>query len=46
VLTSTVLAIVVEAIVKVGPSKGVDPKGWNWAIRLCRTRWSACRTFR
>jgi AGZA family xanthine/uracil permease-like MFS transporter len=29
VLTSTVLAIVVEAIVKVGPSKGVDPKGWN-----------------
>jgi AGZA family xanthine/uracil permease-like MFS transporter len=29
VLTSTVLAIAVEAIVKVGPSKGVDPKGWN-----------------
>jgi AGZA family xanthine/uracil permease-like MFS transporter len=29
VLTTTVLAIVVEAIVKVGPSKGVNPKGWN-----------------
>jgi AGZA family xanthine/uracil permease-like MFS transporter len=29
VLTSTVLAIVVEAITKVGPSKGVNPQGWN-----------------
>jgi AGZA family xanthine/uracil permease-like MFS transporter len=29
VLSSTVLAIVVEAIVKAGPSNGVDPKGWN-----------------
>ncbi|WP_410655595.1 NCS2 family permease [Amycolatopsis sp. lyj-112] len=29
VLASTVLAIVVEAITKVGPSKGVDPQGWN-----------------
>jgi AGZA family xanthine/uracil permease-like MFS transporter len=29
VLATTVLAIIVEAIVKVGPSKGVDPKGWN-----------------
>jgi AGZA family xanthine/uracil permease-like MFS transporter len=29
VLATTVLAIVVEAIVKVGPSKGVNPKGWN-----------------
>jgi AGZA family xanthine/uracil permease-like MFS transporter len=29
VLGTTVLAIVVEAIVKVGPSKGVNPKGWN-----------------
>ncbi|GAA4537165.1 NCS2 family permease [Amycolatopsis samaneae] len=29
VLSSTVLAIVVEAIFKAGPSKGVDPKGWN-----------------
>lgn len=29
VLTSTVLAIVVEAITKVGPSKGVNPAGWN-----------------
>jgi AGZA family xanthine/uracil permease-like MFS transporter len=29
VLTSTVLAIVVEAIVHAGPSKGVDPRGWN-----------------
>lgn len=29
VLASTVLAIVVEAITKVGPSKGVDPHGWN-----------------
>jgi AGZA family xanthine/uracil permease-like MFS transporter len=29
VLTSTVLAIVVEAIVKAGPSNGTDPKGWN-----------------
>jgi AGZA family xanthine/uracil permease-like MFS transporter len=29
VLASTVLAIVVEAIVKVGPSNGVDPQGWN-----------------
>ncbi|MGV9300849.1 MULTISPECIES: NCS2 family permease [Amycolatopsis] len=29
VLGSTVLAIVVEAIVKAGPSNGTDPKGWN-----------------
>ncbi|KFZ84318.1 MFS transporter [Amycolatopsis sp. MJM2582] len=29
VLASTVLAIVVEAITKVGPSKGVNPLGWN-----------------
>ncbi|WP_409494981.1 NCS2 family permease [Amycolatopsis sp. cmx-11-12] len=29
VLVSTVLAIVIEAITKVGPSKGVDPQGWN-----------------
>jgi len=29
VLTSTVLAIVIEAIAKVGPSNGVNPKGWN-----------------
>ncbi|GAA5160820.1 NCS2 family permease [Pseudonocardia eucalypti] len=26
---STVLAIVVEAIAKVGPSQGTNPKGWN-----------------
>jgi AGZA family xanthine/uracil permease-like MFS transporter len=29
VLVSTVLAIVVEAIVKAGPSKGTNPLGWN-----------------
>jgi AGZA family xanthine/uracil permease-like MFS transporter len=29
VLGSTVLAIVVEAIAKVGPSQGTNPKGWN-----------------
>ena len=29
VLTSTVLAIVIEAIAKVGPSNGTNPKGWN-----------------
>ncbi|MBA2323491.1 MAG: NCS2 family permease [Pseudonocardiales bacterium] len=29
VLGSTVLAIVVEAIAKVGPSMGANPKGWN-----------------
>jgi adenine/guanine/hypoxanthine permease len=29
VLFSTVLAIVIEAIVKAGPSAGVNPKGWN-----------------
>jgi AGZA family xanthine/uracil permease-like MFS transporter len=29
VIGSTVLAIVVEAIVHVGPSKGVNPKGWS-----------------
>ncbi|OLZ52043.1 NCS2 family permease [Amycolatopsis keratiniphila] len=29
VLASTVVAIVVEAITKVGPSKGVNPQGWN-----------------
>ncbi|WP_037361560.1 NCS2 family permease [Amycolatopsis orientalis] len=29
VLGSTVLAIVVEAIVKAGPSNGTNPKGWN-----------------
>jgi AGZA family xanthine/uracil permease-like MFS transporter len=29
VLFSTVLSIVVEAIVKAGPSAGVNPKGWN-----------------
>jgi AGZA family xanthine/uracil permease-like MFS transporter len=29
VLSSTVLAIVVEAIVQAGPSQGTNPKGWN-----------------
>jgi AGZA family xanthine/uracil permease-like MFS transporter len=29
VLASTVLAIIVEAIVKAGPSKGINPLGWN-----------------
>ncbi|RSN18895.1 MFS transporter, partial [Amycolatopsis sp. WAC 04169] len=29
VLASTLVAIVVEAITKVGPSKGVNPQGWN-----------------
>lgn len=29
VLTTTVLAIVVEAIARVGPSNGTNPKGWN-----------------
>jgi adenine/guanine/hypoxanthine permease len=29
VLGTTVLAVVVEAIVKVGPSNGTDPQGWN-----------------
>ncbi|MEJ2861312.1 NCS2 family permease [Actinomycetospora flava] len=29
VLTTTVVAIVVEAIVAVGPSNGTNPKGWN-----------------
>jgi AGZA family xanthine/uracil permease-like MFS transporter len=29
VVTSTVLAIVVEAIARVGPSKGTNPKGWS-----------------
>lgn len=29
VLASTVLAIVIESITKVGPSKGVNPLGWN-----------------
>jgi adenine/guanine/hypoxanthine permease len=29
VLGTTVLAIVVEAIVRVGPSNGTNPKGWN-----------------
>jgi AGZA family xanthine/uracil permease-like MFS transporter len=29
VLATTVLAIVVEAIVHVGPSNGTNPKGWN-----------------
>jgi AGZA family xanthine/uracil permease-like MFS transporter len=29
VLATTVIAIVVEAIAKVGPSKGINPKGWN-----------------
>ncbi|MEW2503597.1 NCS2 family permease [Amycolatopsis sp. NPDC047767] len=29
VLGSTVLAIVVEALVKAGPSNGTNPKGWN-----------------
>src|SRR5207302_351503 len=29
VLASTVLAVVVEAIVKAGPSQGTNPKGWN-----------------
>ncbi|WP_216210026.1 NCS2 family permease [Amycolatopsis aidingensis] len=31
VLAGTVLSIVVEAIVKAGPSQGVNPKGWNLA---------------
>lgn len=29
VVSSTVLAIVVEAIAQVGPSKGTNPKGWS-----------------
>lgn len=29
VLASTVLAIVIEALAKVGPSNGINPKGWN-----------------
>jgi len=29
VLASTVLAIVIEAIAKVGPSNGANPKGWS-----------------
>jgi AGZA family xanthine/uracil permease-like MFS transporter len=29
VLATTVVAIVVEAIVRVGPSNGTNPKGWN-----------------
>ncbi|QWF81690.1 NCS2 family permease [Amycolatopsis sp. CA-230715] len=29
VLAGTVLSIVIEAIAKAGPSKGVNPKGWN-----------------
>src|SRR3954447_4114166 len=29
VLATTVLAIVVEAVVQVGPSNGTNPKGWN-----------------
>ncbi|SDN38343.1 NCS2 family permease [Allokutzneria albata] len=29
VLGSTVLAMVVEAVFKAGPSKGTDPKGWS-----------------
>jgi AGZA family xanthine/uracil permease-like MFS transporter len=29
VLATTVIAIVVEAIVKAGPSAGTNPKGWN-----------------
>jgi adenine/guanine/hypoxanthine permease len=29
VVATTVLAIVVEAIVQVGPSNGTNPKGWN-----------------
>ena len=29
VLASTVLAIVIEAVAKVGPSNGTNPKGWN-----------------
>ncbi|MCK2237972.1 MULTISPECIES: NCS2 family permease [unclassified Crossiella] len=29
VLGSTVLAIVIEALVNAGPSKGVNPRGWN-----------------
>jgi AGZA family xanthine/uracil permease-like MFS transporter len=29
VLSGTVLAIVVEAVAHVGPSKGTNPKGWN-----------------
>ncbi|SDD28112.1 NCS2 family permease [Actinokineospora iranica] len=29
VLAATALSLVVEAIAKVGPSRGVNPKGWN-----------------
>jgi AGZA family xanthine/uracil permease-like MFS transporter len=29
VLTTTVIAIVIEAIVRVGPSNGTNPQGWN-----------------
>jgi AGZA family xanthine/uracil permease-like MFS transporter len=38
VLASTVLAIVVEAIVKVGPSHGTNPKGWNLGYPALPTR--------
>jgi len=29
VLATTVIAIIIEAVVKVGPSEGTNPKGWN-----------------
>lgn len=32
IVVTTVIAAIVEAVFNVGPSKGVDPKGWNLSV--------------
>ena len=34
IVVTTVLAAIVEAVTDVGPSNGVDPKGWNLSVPL------------
>ncbi|MDJ0393808.1 NCS2 family permease [Rhodococcus sp. G-MC3] len=34
IVTTTVVAAIIEAITDVGPSNGVDPKGWNLSVPM------------
>ncbi len=34
IVVTTILAAIIEAVADVGPSKGVDPKGWNLSVPL------------
>lgn len=34
IVTTTVVAAIIEAVTDVGPSNGVDPKGWNLSVPM------------